>query len=701
MRIASLLVWMVPAAAPVAAAWSPASPQAASPAKASSDAPGLAVTFQSASGTDARVARLAALYVPAGAPPTPFLAPGPFQAVFEGFLTVDLGTECTFLAAGRGTLEVRVNDTVALQARGEDFSRTEGTPVFLKKGRNRLVVRYSSPAEGDAFFRLSWSSQDFPPEPVGPPAVFHDPALSALARPGLLRRGLEVLISRRCINCHDAREGAEKQAVPPRPAPSLMDFELKGPSLKDAGSRLRPEWMARWIHDPRSFRPEATMPRFPDLEAQEAADLAAFLATLGTPLSESPGTAPEAVAQGGRLFAQLRCAGCHTRPDRDPDPSRIPLSHVAAKWRPAALQQFLKAPARHYPWIGMPDFGLSDAEASVLAAFLLARSRSEVPPGPAGDARRGAERARARRCNACHDVPGLDGGAGNLPALAEIPAEGWTRGCLAPQPAGPAPDFALTEPQRRAAAEFAAAKDPAALYREERVEFAERQIRLLRCAACHRRDGQAELWPSVQGEVKDLLPAKKPADPDFEEAPAEELPLPSLTWAGEKLKPDWLRDFLAGKGPERPRPFLAPLRMPAFRGADRLAEGLAASHGFAPSSEPEPAPDPELSALGRRLAGPRGFFDCLACHGIGPRAATKVFEAPGPNLKLARVRLRKDYFVRWMRAPLRLESGTKMPQFFPEGRSPLVEVLDGDADRQIEALWQYLLEGDKIRPPEE
>jgi hypothetical protein len=54
-----------------------------------------------------------------------------------------------------------------------------------------------------------------------------------------------------------------------------------------------------------------------------------------------------------------------------------------------------------------------------------------------------------------------------------------------------------------------------------------------------------------------------------------------------------------------------------------------------------------------------------------------------------------------MRAPLRLEPGTKMPQFFPDGRSPLVEVLDGDAARQIEALWQYLLEGENLRPPEE
>ncbi|HXG60996.1 MAG TPA: cytochrome c, partial [Planctomycetota bacterium] len=381
MKSAPLALWLALAGGLAAAARSPARRQEAAPPEPLPLAAGLAVTFRSASGTDARVARLAALYVPAGRSPTPFLAPGPFEALFEGFVTVDLGTDCSFSAAGRGTLEVRVNGALTLEARGDDFSKVQGTSVFLKKGRNRLLVRYSSPAEGDAFFRLSWSSQDFPREPVGPPAVFHDPATPALARPNLLRRGLEVLTSRRCLQCHPAFEDGGKAKIAGWLVP-----ELAGPSLKDVGARLRPEWMARWIHNPRAFRADASMPRFADLDAQEAADLAAFLATLGTPPPEGPAPAPEAVAEGGRLFAQLRCVGCHTRPDREPDSSRVPLSHLAAKWRPEALREFLKAPARHYPWIGMPDFGLTETEASALAAFLRARSQSGGPSGPEGDA---------------------------------------------------------------------------------------------------------------------------------------------------------------------------------------------------------------------------------------------------------------------------------------------------------------------------
>ncbi len=41
-----------------------------------------------------------------------------------------------------------------------------------------------------------------------------------------------------------------------------------------------------------------------------------------------------------------------------------------------------------------------------------------------------------------------------------------------------------------------------------------------------------------------------------------------------------------------------------------------------------------------------------------------------------------------------------MPQFFPEGQSHLTEFLGGDARQQIEALWQYVLEGERIRPPD-
>jgi hypothetical protein len=40
-----------------------------------------------------------------------------------------------------------------------------------------------------------------------------------------------------------------------------------------------------------------------------------------------------------------------------------------------------------------------------------------------------------------------------------------------------------------------------------------------------------------------------------------------------------------------------------------------------------------------------------------------------------------------------------MPAYFEDGRSPLTELLDGDAEKQIDALWHYLRLGSKIPLP--
>ena len=42
-----------------------------------------------------------------------------------------------------------------------------------------------------------------------------------------------------------------------------------------------------------------------------------------------------ALARGGHLFAKLACASCHMA--NGDTPAHIPLTHVQAKWKPAAL----------------------------------------------------------------------------------------------------------------------------------------------------------------------------------------------------------------------------------------------------------------------------------------------------------------------------------------------------------------------------
>ena len=140
--------------------------------------------------------------------------------------------------------------------------------------------------------------------------------------------------------------------------------------------------------------------------------------------------------------------------------------------------------------------------------------------------------------------------------------------------------------------------------------------------------------------------------------------------------------------------------MPGFKARGHLiAEGMAALHGYPPKTPAEPPIDNELAKLGQKLIGKDGGFSCISCHGVGKLAAMDVFESEGINLAYSYERLLRDYYYRWMRNPLSIDSQTKMPVYFEEGKSPLTEILDGDAEKQVTAVWHYLRLGDKMPAP--
>src|SRR5687768_8952497 len=163
--------------------------------------PGLTLQLEAGGLRDLRDVRLAALYVPEGTSPSPFLPPGPFTATWEGFISVDLATDCEFSAAGNGAITVTVADKPALQAKG-DFSTVEGKAIRLRKGRNKLLLKYESPPKGDAFVRLSWASSDFAREPIPPLSLSHNAAAAPLRAQRRLREGRDLIATRRCLKCH-------------------------------------------------------------------------------------------------------------------------------------------------------------------------------------------------------------------------------------------------------------------------------------------------------------------------------------------------------------------------------------------------------------------------------------------------------------------------------------------------------------------
>ncbi|HAM73979.1 MAG TPA: hypothetical protein DCM86_20330 [Verrucomicrobiales bacterium] len=429
---------------------------------------------------------------------------------------------------------------------------------------------------------------------------------------------------------------------------------------------------------------------------EEARAVAAYLASLKPAASEGladpapwrllapPPAAAVAGTEVGPLFESLHCAACHTPPDvAQAEEGKIPLRHVREKFPDGALADFLRRPSARYHWIRMPDFRLTASEASALAEGLLklapAPEGGAAPPAPAEAAllEKGKGLVQSSGCLNCH--PHSLENRSRAPQFDTFKPESWTRGCLATgsEAGGGAPDFTLA-PGVVAGLRAVGATDRTSLQRHVPSEFASRESRLLRCTACH---GQFDGFPAF-----DVL--------------------------GGKLRPEWAAAFIGGQVDYKPRgerhpkgePWLS-ARMPAFGPyAALLAPGMAESSGFAPSSPPPAAarpPDEALAAVGRKLLGKVGGFSCVSCHGVNAMPALEVFESEGINLALTGSRIRREYFQRWMRLPLAVDPSTKMPAYFDEeGHSPLTEVFEGDALRQLEAIWEFLKLGEKMTPPE-
>ena len=314
-----------------------AAASASGAAPAPTDFPGLTITYESISTSnksanpDADLARLVSLFVASREAPSPFTPAGAFRATFEGDINVRLRSYVSFSAEGRGKLTVSVGGKVVLETSGNDLSKVTSDEVRLNKGRNHLVATYESPADGSASLRLLWSSKTWSPEPV-PPDVFSHPATApALAQSLELREGRFQFAQLRCLNCH-----GDPQLQSPANAEGMPELGADAPTLTDAGARLNAEWIERWVSDPKSLRPDSHMPRVlkNGADPQPARDVAAYLASLGSP----PATPPQGDSQAGGRSASLTSMS-----------GRIASSSPAARATSRACSQLARALAGSTP----------------------------------------------------------------------------------------------------------------------------------------------------------------------------------------------------------------------------------------------------------------------------------------------------------------------------------------------------------------
>ena len=313
-------------------------------------------------------------------------------------------------------------------------------------------------------------------------------------------------------------------------------------------------------------------------------------------------------------------------------------------------------------------------------------SHEGQPMRPVGDAPFTVDAAKASRgkeffaqmnCAACHQ---LDAPGAKARALSEIKGR-QPGGCLATNPKPGVPKFEINDRQRAVLLAQLGAQELLSVPLDAGDQI-KRTMTALNCYACHQRDRRG----GVDGVRREYLATEGEIDLGDE----GRIP-PHLNGAGLKLQPEWTKAVLV-RG-SSVRPYMA-TRMPYFGVAN--VEKLPALFENADVAHTQNVPiDESLAKHGRKLVGVGGYT-CIACHNF---AGHKSLGVPALDLTTVAGRLKPAWFRAYLLDPQSLRPGTRMPGFFPNGVAANRDVLGGDADKQIGALWAYLAKGKEADLP--
>ncbi|MCA9295913.1 MAG: hypothetical protein KC983_05335, partial [Phycisphaerales bacterium] len=519
--------------------------------------------------------------------------------------------------------------------------------------------------------------------------------------------GRSIAQQRRCIVCHTTDD------------PNLRNVltVAAAPRLHDAGSRLDPDWIRRWLETPRTIQPATHMPSIVHdgaAGADERGDILHFLMSQrSTPEDQSNELAAiddaEALRRTGMVvYHDVGCVACHgpraaleelpggRRTTRELMRDYVPIPDLAAKMDVATLARYLENPLASHPDGRMPDMRLSPIEARAVASYLIDDTRtnpiSTRPPWSTDAARaaRGERAFIARGCANCHGTDDMQASWTSDPTLPmAAPLESLATdaivGCLADEPSSGAPNFGFSANERAALQAFLT-QTKSQSYTASPLDELTMSMQRLNCIACHRYHDA----PGPEAAVAAYFASLNDADLGDE----GRFP-PDLTDVGGRLTTEWMTAMLEKEASARP---WMSVRMPQF-GADNVhafPDRFIRAAGVGPTSDT----GAEITALradvGRELVGNHGL-NCIQCHNVAGFQGTGT---PGPDLAQASLRLRHDAFTRWLYDPAALRPGTRMPSFFFGGRSPLTDFAEGSAQGQIDAIWAYVSQGDSLPLPD-
>jgi len=454
-----------------------------------------------------------------------------------------------------------------------------------------------------------------------------DPPVPGRYNPGASpERGKQVFERVGCLGCHTMRTVYEEKA--PR-----SFFQLTGrdfaPDLSTVATKIKdPQWLFRWLKNPKAIRPQTPMPNL-RLTDEEASAVTAFLMMTRGQRQATPPTLmeelrkKERIEEGRGQIALRGCFGCHEIRGFEAAQRIAPdLSDFGHK---RLLQlSFGDAVQVHHTWedwtfwklknpqiyttdreqLKMPNFGFSDDEVKALRVLVKSFAATEVPE-------RYREEATAERTAVARGL---------------------------------------------------------------------RSVRSYNCVGCHVIEGKGgDIRVRYEGRVNEAPPPLVLIEGTLSEGDKVQ-----ARWLFEFLhRPVPIRPWLQIRMPTFG---LSDKEVAGFTSYFVARAGLKVPFEFVPPTDELKR---EMVEAGRKLAS-KEYFSCGTCHVEGDKKPEGPPEGWAPDFALARRRLRSGWVVTWLKDPQKVQPGTQMPSFFLDESSGPDDILGGDEQKQILALREYL-----------
>ncbi len=288
-------------------------------------------------------------------------------------------------------------------------------------------------------------------------------------------------------------------------------------------------------------------------------------------------------------------------------------------------------------------------------------------------------------CAACHQLK-LDGQTAKAEKNAKplFDLANFSAGCLSAAPTANTPHYHLSAIQRQHIQQAVKTLKDGSSERSAEQVLAH-SLAQFNCYACHQR-----------GKVGGIDEARNPYfETTMKEMGDEGRLPPPINGVGDKLNENYLKNLLNNGAKDRGYMLAVMPKFAghnvghleaAFRKADEKAEAKLTAYTESLG---------QMKAAGRKLVGDKGL-GCVKCHPFDKNQAVGI---QAMDLTKMASRLRQDWFMRYMDNPQVYRPGTRMPAPWPFGNVTIKDVLDADANKQMQSVWLWLSDGPSAAVP--